>query len=63
MLLTPQGKRILRLTVDIAAQVPSSLDVHIIMDDYATHRTDKGKAWLAHRPNHTFISLQLNVLD
>jgi transposase len=31
--------------------VPEGLDVHIIMDNYATHKTAAIKAWLARRPN------------
>ena len=32
----------------IDAQVPNGLDVHIIMDNYATHKTAAiNKAWLA----------------
>jgi transposase len=32
--------------------VPEGLDVHIIMDNYATHKTAAIKAWLARRPNY-----------
>ena len=35
----------------IDAQVPDGLDVHIIMDNYATHKTATIKAWLARRPH------------
>src|SRR5262249_51596800 len=34
---------------EIDAQVPDGLDVHIVMDNYATHKTPKIKAWLAGR--------------
>jgi transposase/transposase-like protein len=34
------------------AQVPKDLDVHIIMDDYATHKTAAIRAWLARRPHY-----------
>ena len=33
-------------------QVPEGLDVHIIMDNYATHKTGMIKAWLARRPHY-----------
>jgi hypothetical protein len=33
-------------------RVPDGLDVHIIMDNYATHKTPKIKAWLARRPHY-----------
>ena len=32
--------------------VPEGLDVHIIMDNYATHKTAAIKTWLARRPNY-----------
>ncbi len=32
--------------------VPDDLDVHIVMDNYATHKTAKVKAWLARRPHY-----------
>lgn len=32
--------------------VPEGLDVHIIMDNYATHKTASVKAWLARRPHY-----------
>ena len=31
--------------------VPDGLDIHIVMDNYATHKTDGVKAWLARRPH------------
>ncbi len=35
----------------IDRQVPRGLDVHLVMDNYATHKTPKIKAWLARRAN------------
>jgi len=35
----------------IDASVPADLDVHIVMDNYATHKTPAIKAWLARRPH------------
>jgi transposase len=32
--------------------VPEVLGVHIVMDNYATHKTPKIKAWLARRPHY-----------
>jgi putative transposase len=29
--------------------MPAGLDVHLVMDNYATHKTPKVKAWLARR--------------
>jgi len=36
----------------VDAQAPSDLDVHIIMDNDATHKTVAIRAWLARRPHH-----------
>lgn len=35
----------------IDRHVPAGSDVHIVMDNYATHKTPKIKAWLARRPH------------
>ena len=35
----------------IDAAVPKGPDVHLVMDNYATHKTPKIKAWLARRPH------------
>lgn len=34
----------------IDANVPAELDVHLVVDNYATHKHPKVKAWLARRP-------------
>jgi transposase len=34
----------------IDAEVPAQLDVHLIVDNYGTHKTDLIKRWLAKRP-------------
>jgi transposase len=34
----------------IEANVPTKLDIHLIVDNYATHKHPKVKAWLARRP-------------
>ena len=34
----------------IDASVPATLDVHIVMDNYGTHKTPLIRAWLAKRP-------------
>ena len=36
----------------IDAQIPDGLDVHIVMDNYATHKTVMIKTWLARRPHY-----------
>ena len=33
-------------------RVPEGLEFHIVMDNYATHKTPKIKAWLARRPHY-----------
>jgi len=35
---------------DVDACVPAELDVHLIVDNYATHKHAKVKTWLANRP-------------
>src|ERR1044072_2587381 len=37
---------------EIDARVAEALDIHIVMDNYATHKTPKIKAWLARRPHY-----------
>jgi putative transposase len=32
--------------------VPESLDVHLVIDNYATHKHPKVRAWLAQRPRY-----------
>ena len=36
----------------IDANVPKHLDIHLIIDNYATHKHAKVKAWLARRPRY-----------
>src|SRR5438093_12588883 len=35
---------------EIEANVPPDLDVHLVMDNYATHKTPLIRNWLARRP-------------
>ena len=35
----------------IDRNVPDGLDIHVVMDNYATHKTAAVKAWLARRPH------------
>ena len=37
---------------EIDAHVPEDLDIHIVMDNDATHKTASVKAWLAQRPRY-----------
>jgi len=34
----------------IDANVPADLDIHLVMDNYGTHKTPAVKAWLARHP-------------
>ena len=36
----------------IDAAVPADLDIHLILDNYATHKAPKIKAWFARRPRY-----------
>ena len=47
-----RAKEFLNFLKEIDARVPDELDIHIVMDNYATHKTPKIKAWLARRPNY-----------
>lgn len=41
----------------IDAGIPTGLDVHLVMDNYATHKTPTVKNWLARRPHwHTHFT-------
>ena len=39
-----------RFLDEIEANVPKDLDVHLVMDNYATHKTPLIRSWLAKRP-------------
>ena len=39
-----------RFLDEIEANVPNDLEVHLVMDNYATHKTPLIRAWLAKRP-------------
>lgn len=38
----------------IDASIPQELDVHVVLDNYATHKTDSIKKWLLKRPRFHF---------
>ena len=40
----------LRFLKTLEAQVPATLDVHLILDNYGTHKTQTVRRWLAARP-------------
>jgi transposase len=41
-----------RFLDEIESSVPPDLDVHLVMDNYATHKTDSVKRWLMRRPRY-----------
>jgi transposase len=47
-----RAKEFLAFLKEIDTRVADDLDIHIIMDNYATHRTKQVKAWLARRPHY-----------
>jgi transposase len=47
-----RAKEFLAFLKEIDANTPSDLDIHIIMDNYATHKTKVVRAWLARRPHY-----------
>src|SRR3984885_10554530 len=45
-----RAKEFRKFLDEIEAAVPDDLDVHLVMDNYATHRTPLIRAWFAKRP-------------
>ncbi|MDE0057720.1 MAG: IS630 family transposase [Defluviicoccus sp.] len=46
-----RARELLDFLKAIDRNVPDGLDIHIVMDSYATHKTAAVKAWLARRPH------------
>jgi transposase len=42
----------LRFLKDIDANLPGGLDVHLVMDNYGTHKVTKVRTWLARHPRY-----------
>lgn len=42
----------LRFLNDIDSSLPAGFDVHLVMDNYGTHKVGKVKAWLARHPRY-----------
>ena len=42
----------LRFLGDVDASLPSGLDVHLVMDNYGTHKVKKVRGWLARHPRY-----------
>jgi len=45
-------QELLQFLRHIEANVPQELDVHLIMDNYGTHKHDKVRSWFAKRPRY-----------
>lgn len=45
-------QELLQFLRHIDANVPKELDVHIIMDNYSTHKHEKVRSWFARRPRY-----------
>jgi transposase len=45
-----RSKEFLKFLRTIDASVPATLDVHLVMDNYGTHKTPSVRAWLARHP-------------
>jgi transposase len=41
-----------RFLDEIESRVPPNFDIHLVMDNYATHKTDSVKRWLMRRPRY-----------
>ena len=46
-----RAREFLDFLKEIDRRVPEGLDIHVVMDNYATHKTAAVKAWLARRPH------------
>jgi hypothetical protein len=42
----------LRFLEKIAAQIPAGQPVHLVMDNYGTHKTPKVRRWFLHHPDY-----------
>ena len=45
------AKEFLDFLKELDRNLPEGPDVHLVMDNYATHKTPKVKTWLARRPH------------
>lgn len=46
------AREFLAFLQEIDTRIPAGLAIHIVLDNYATHKTAAVKAWLARRPNY-----------
>ena len=52
----------LRFLSKIDAETPSNLDLHLVVDNYATHKHPRVKSWLQRHPDSTSTSSRRRVL-
>ena len=57
-----RAREFLDFLKEIDRCVPEGLDIHVVMDNYATHKTAAVKAWLARRP-HWHVQRRLRLVD
>jgi len=50
-------QEVIRFLNAIEAEMPADKAVHVILDNYATHKQPKVRAWLARHPRWTFHSV------
>ena len=48
----PRSREFLKFLEQVDRQLPPAPDVHIVMDNYGTHKTPKVKRWFARRPRY-----------
>lgn len=46
----------LKFLKTINAEVPAGLEIHLVLDNYSTHKHAKVKAWLVKHPGSTYTS-------
>ena len=52
MLATPSGHRVPQILDQIDRAVPRDLTVHLVLDNYATHKTKEIRAWFLRHPRY-----------
>jgi len=51
-----RSSEFLKFLRTIEASVPSDLDIHLVMDNYGTHKTPKVRSWFASSPKNRFVA-------
>jgi transposase len=50
----PGTKKFIRFLNTVARDVPADKTIHVVLDNYATHKHPKVRGWLARHPRVTF---------